>query len=171
VTYATPTLLRTAYGTQELIDAAATRDGSRAASVEVVDLVIDAASTVSYGDDEVAAATAVVAHISQACLQADSRIDSALLARWPGVAVPVVPVPSDVERVALWVARYFAHSDVSKEGVIATRYRDALAELADLVKGRTTMGVTPPASGGGSVDPVISAPEETFTASTLGLMP
>lgn len=172
MSYVTAALLRAAFGTRELIEAGAMRDPLRLVSESLLDLVIDEGDTSGYAAEEVTAAEAVAAHLASACAQAVAKLDSFFRARWATVALPLAdsPMPADVSRLALWLARYFAHADVVEDGIAARRYREALAELRDFARGLTTLGIAEPTAGGGTT-PTVEAPDEVFTASLLDLMP
>lgn len=170
MSYVTSASLLAALGVRELIEAGAVRDPSRLVSDDLLAAVITGGDTSGASADELAAAEAIEAHIAAACAQADARLDATFRARWPGLALPLASVSADVARLALWLARYFAHPDVVEDGIAARRYREALAELRDFARGMTTLGISEPAEGG-TVTPTVSAPAEVFTESLLELMP
>lgn len=168
--YVTTGELLAALGARELIEAGAIRDPLRLVSEELLSVIIAEGDDSAYTADEIAAATSVADHVADSCAQADARIDSAIRSRWPSVSLPLDETPADVARIALWLARYFAHVDVSDDSVIARRYREAVAELRDFARGATDLGIAEPSTGGTS-DPTYVAPREVFTQTLLDTMP
>lgn len=170
MSYATADMLRAAFGLRELLDSGAVLDPARLVDESLLGLVIGGGATDSYSPEAVAAAQAIVERIEGACDQATSRIDSFLRARWASVELPLTAPPADVVRIAISLSRYLMHADVTEDGIVARRYRDAVAELRDFARGMTTLGVAEP-SVGGSTTPTAIAPAETFTSALLDTMP
>lgn len=172
--YVTPAILLATYGVRELLQASATSDPEHLVTADLLAATISGGDRSGYTADEIAAADAVLANLSEACTQAGAKVDAALLARWPGLTVPLASTPTDVARIALWVARYFVHDAIEDEekSIIYRRYKDACTELRDLARGLTDLGVVPDADEATSrALPAVAAPAVTFTDSVLGAMP
>lgn len=174
MSYVTPASLLTAYGVRELLEACATSDPDNLVTADLLVLTIEAGARSSFTSDEIAAADAMLAALTGACSQSSAKVDSALLARWPDLTVPVSPAPTDISRIALWIARYLMHDDITDEesNTIFRRYKDACGELRDLARGLTSLGVVPTTDEAASlVLPTVVAPAVTFTDDVLDAMP
>lgn len=83
--------------------------------------------------------------------------------------MPLSVVPTVLVKRASDIARYHLHGEAApKDGDVYRNYRDAVDWLKDVAKGLVTIdaeGVTPAASGGGSVK--ASAPGRVFTRDTM----
>lgn len=169
--YVTPAKLRRSYGTPELLQASGTSDPAHLVDVALLDLKIDGAPIPVLPEDVLAALNAVYDNICQACIDADARVNAAVSARWPVATLPLDPVPPDVERIALWIARYVLRDHVLEEAnnTVYRRYREAVEELRALVRGHGTLGIDVP--GVVQSGPVVIAPDPVFTGRVLEGMP
>lgn len=169
--YVTAQLLQADYGAAELLQASASSDPAGLVSPELLAATIDGASRTLWTPDERAAADIVAANVTRACTQANARIDSTIRARWPGIEP--VTTTTDLARIGSWLARYMLRDLLLDEpnSTVYRRYRDAANELADLVKGLTDLGISPPAVVQSAARPIISAPTPVFTADLLERMP
>lgn len=83
--------------------------------------------------------------------------------------IPLSVVPAVLVKRASDIARYHLHGEAApKDGDVHRNYRDAIDWLKDVAKGLVTIdaeGITPAASGGGSVKS--SAPGRIFTRETM----
>lgn len=83
--------------------------------------------------------------------------------------IPLSVVPDVLVKRASDIGRYHLHGEAApKDGDVYRNYRDAIDWLKDVAKGLVTIdaeGITPAASGGGSVK--ASAPGRVFTRDTM----
>lgn len=170
--YVTPALLQADYGAAELLQASASSDPAGLVSPALLAATIDGADRSNWTADERAAADVVAANVARACTQANARIDSTIRARWPGIETPVTTT-TDLARIGSWLARYMLRDLLLDEptSTVYRRYRDAANELADLVKGLTDLGISPPSVAQSAARPIISAPAPVFTSALLERMP
>lgn len=98
---------------------------------------------------EIAEADEALARVNQAIEETDALVDAYIRKRV--TAVPVLPVPSILTRIARAIVRYELHrhriSDANTDP-IARDYRDAIKTLEAIRDGKVTLGGTDPAAAG-----------------------
>jgi len=109
------------------------------------------------------------APVNAALADADAVIDGYLAQRY---AVPVVPTPPLLRRLACDITRFLLRGEAASQAV-RSAYEEALAQLRDLSAGRAALpgaaaaapGATPAAGGAGRVQ--VAAPARRFDSTSL----
>lgn len=140
--YVTPAQLADSPGATELAQVASPESGAIVDAL-LLDAVLRGTDTSAWTVDEVAAANATLARITDAIDAADGLIEGFLAKR--GYALPLSPVPGVVVRWARSIARYTLHKDRitdPKTDPIGRDYQDALKLLQLTASGQFSLGAT-----------------------------
>src|SRR3970040_397704 len=110
--------------------------------------------------DRTAGTTIDAAVVGKALADADDTINGYLAVRY---ALPLASAPKILARLAADIARYALFEDRATE-IVAQRYKDAIAYLEDVARGRVSLGLDAanqePVQAGG---PAVDAGDRTFS--------
>lgn len=115
---------------------------------ELMELTLLGGDRSGYPADEIAAADAAAARISQAIAEADGVIEGYLGKRY---TLPLASVPDILATWARHITRYKLHSNrISDErsDPVARDYRDAIKFLTQVAEGRFSLGLQDPETQG-----------------------
>lgn len=138
--YLTPSGLMDRFGPRELAELS-TADDLHIVDSELLRLTITGGDRSAFSAAEIATADEALARIQMALTEASAIIDSFLRPRY---ALPLVPVPPPLPRLAGDIARFLLMDDRATEEA-RSRYEAALKMLAEMRDGRLTLGPSEPA--------------------------
>lgn len=143
MSYVTPAQLAEKPGAQELAQIAST---THQALVDpaLMEATLRATDRSAFSADEIALADQALARILEICVEVDETINAHIMRR---VALPVLPVPSVLTRIARAFVRYELHKDLigsEKDQPIIRDYKDKLRLLESIRDGKVTLGADDP---------------------------
>ncbi len=165
--YVTPAQLAQRPGAEELAQVA-TPSTSPIVDTALMQAVLLGTSTSAWTADQVAAANAALARITDAITDAGGIIEGFLQRR--GYTLPLSPVPGVVVAWARAITRYLLHKDRitdPKTDPIGRDYQDAFKFLQLTASGQFSLGVGDTVTVIGSGDTQVDAPNRIFDSDTL----
>ena len=127
----------------------------RAIDAGLMELTLRGGDRSGFPADQVEAADAAAARITQAITEADALVDGYLAKRY---ALPLASPPQILVSWARAIVRYKLHTDRQSDertDPIVRDYRDAMTQLGQVAKGTFSLGIDDPTTGAGSVGDVL----------------
>lgn len=146
--YVTPPQLAEKPGAWEIAQVA-TAQHVHPVAPELMEATLRGQPRDAWTADEIAVADEAMARIDEIIAETDALIEAYIVKRVP--AIPVLPVPSVLTRIARAIVRYELHKDRitdARTDPIARDYEAVIRLLADIRDGKVTLGLDDPASAG-----------------------